>query len=125
MPILLADSVPEAVGRSGPLLGFFDDVKFENVQVALKIDDVLVAYTDGVTEARRGHNLLGDRRLEALLVKVGRESPRAVLDQLVQSALLYGGSPNRDDIAAIAFRAVDGPPRRSDLVHTNTYVDPE
>jgi serine phosphatase RsbU (regulator of sigma subunit) len=50
--ILRSDGRIEEIAISGTLLGLLSDVSFEELELALGPGDVLVAYTDGVTEAR-------------------------------------------------------------------------
>ena len=94
------------VGRPGTLLGFFDEVKIEEVNFTLSESSVLVAYTDGVTEARRGRALLGDEAIGATAVSSLLEPASVVLDRVIDQALEFGGRPNRDDIAAVAIRPI-------------------
>jgi serine phosphatase RsbU (regulator of sigma subunit) len=50
--ILRSDGRVEEIAISGTLLGLLSDVSFEELELVLGPGDVLVAYTDGVTEAR-------------------------------------------------------------------------
>ena len=56
---------------TGPLLGAFGDVEFDQAEVRLDLDEILFLYTDGLTEARRDHELFGEERLFAFLGSTG------------------------------------------------------
>ena len=97
-------TAPKPVGRHGTLLGLLDHVTFHDVDLTLDESMLLIAYTDGISEARRDNEQLGEEALVALIGGVVDRSPAAVLDTIVETALQFGGSPNRDDMAAIALR---------------------
>lgn len=108
LPIRASNHEAEMVGRPGTLLGVLGDVEFHDVDIQLDESTVLVAYTDGVSEARRGHELFGDERIIQLVREASDDSADDVLDSVVSAALAFGGSPNQDDIAAIAIRQQAG-----------------
>lgn len=64
-PLLLrADGTVEELTRGGLPLGAFDDPMLEEGEVSLRPGDLLVMYTDGVTEAQDGEGeLFGEERL--------------------------------------------------------------
>jgi sigma-B regulation protein RsbU (phosphoserine phosphatase) len=104
LPILAGGGTAGVVGHPGSLLGVFDDVKHEEVVVRLEPSQVLLAYTDGVTEARRGREFVGEDRVASLAERLSASTSQAILDALVAEALRFGGTPNLDDIAAIAIK---------------------
>src|SRR5436309_7333083 len=52
LPLLIRGGHAEPVGRGGPLLGAFDHGHWLPAAVELESGDVLVMFTDGVTDAR-------------------------------------------------------------------------
>lgn len=62
-PLLIRDGEPRAVGRYGPMLGAWGDARWEPESLALEPEDVLVLYTDGVTDAVGEDGRFGDERL--------------------------------------------------------------
>jgi len=66
------DGSVHAVGRPGTALGMLADVDVYEVEVDLEAGDVLLAYTDGVTEARFGGEQFGEQRLAEVLAAVPR-----------------------------------------------------
>jgi hypothetical protein len=66
----------QPVGTPGTALGLVPVVEVHEVHVDLAPGDVLLAYTDGVTEVRRGEEEFGEERLSAVLAAVGAPPPR-------------------------------------------------
>ena len=107
LPILAGHDEVRPVGRHGSLLGMLDEVDFADVEISLREADLLVAYTDGVTEARQGSTLLGEEVVGEMAKRFIDQPAGSVLDEIVNEALRFGGTPNTDDIAAIAIRIDD------------------
>ena len=104
-----ADRV-ELAGRPGTLLGLFAQVTFHEVDIDLDRGAVLLAYTDGVSEARRADGgLFGEARISALMQTLSTRPASEILEQVVATVLDFGGQTNRDDIAAIALRSTTSP----------------
>lgn len=93
---------------SGTLLGLFADARFTESTLHLGFGDTLVAYTDGVTEARRDGRLYGAARLRRLLGGLPGASPKEVVDAVVEAVADFDESARRDDLALLAI-AVDPP----------------
>jgi phosphoserine phosphatase RsbU/P len=77
-PLLLRDGTFVELGPPSPLLGRFRDATYTAATYDLAPGDRIVAYTDGIVEARNTHDeLFGDERLREVLL--GDTSPDAVL----------------------------------------------
>jgi phosphoserine phosphatase RsbU/P len=100
----------EMVGRPGTLMGVADNVEIHEVDIDLAIGDVLVLYTDGVTEARADDAFLGENGLQTLLSKPAlRGLDASALAEAVQShTLAYAHGNVRDDIAVLVTRIIGG-----------------
>ncbi|MFP5256506.1 MAG: PP2C family protein-serine/threonine phosphatase [Acidimicrobiia bacterium] len=97
----------EPLLADGPLLGVFADARFDELEVHLGLADVLVLYTDGVTE-RRQHPEEFDEHQLGRLVRNQLTTRRAeAVAQLVLDTVV-GLSPRdaRDDIALVVARVV-------------------
>ena len=70
------DGSVHAVGRPGTALGLLPSVDVHEVVVEMEAGDVLLAYTDGVTEARVGEEQFGEKRLAEVLASVPRNIGR-------------------------------------------------
>jgi phosphoserine phosphatase RsbU/P len=88
----------------GAPLGVVDDAHFAEQSVDLAAGDVVVLYTDGVTEATNAKNeLLGDDRLELLVARAG-----STADEVCEAILsgvwrFLDGAVQNDDITIVCF----------------------
>lgn len=94
---------PVEFGRFGSLLGVFDEPRFFVDSSALQAGDVVVMYTDGVTEARREHHLFGETRLRRLVRDAGG-SAQNIADEVLGDVLAYQRGDPRDDIAVVVVK---------------------
>ena len=100
------DGRVEAVGRLGTLLGTDIDPLLADVTVELELGDVLVLYTDGVTEVRRRRTeIFGTRELTELLSTCAGLAPDAVAERVEAAVLEASEGRLRDDMAILAFGA--------------------
>jgi sigma-B regulation protein RsbU (phosphoserine phosphatase) len=88
---------------AGPPVGWFEDAVFGERRIELEAGATLVMYTDGVTEARRGGQLVGIEPIRKA-VEGPTGSAGEILKRLRDFATAPGVEVN-DDIAALAFRA--------------------
>lgn len=97
-------------GGSGPLLGTFDEARFEAEPVELARGDALVLYTDGVIEAGarsadRGRRFGPERLAELLGACAGLDAEQVATRVEHRVAEAEAGRP-RDDAAIVVLRAV-------------------
>ena len=98
------DGRVEPVGRLGTLLGSDIEPLLTDVAVQLGAGEVLVLYTDGVTEVRRRRReVFGHRELVALLETCGGLPPDAVADRVEGAVMTASEGRLRDDVAILAF----------------------
>jgi serine phosphatase RsbU (regulator of sigma subunit)/CHASE3 domain sensor protein len=70
----------------------------------LEPGDVVVAYTDGLVEARDiGGQEFGEERLRATLAATDGRGPRAAVDALLEAARTFAGGRQVDDITIVAL----------------------
>jgi serine phosphatase RsbU (regulator of sigma subunit) len=86
----------------GPPLGSFAH-DYRSAHAVLTLEDYLVLYTDGVTEARRDGELLGERRLLEIVEELRGRSAQAVAEGVRDAVLAYGGRL-RDDLQVVVLR---------------------
>jgi sigma-B regulation protein RsbU (phosphoserine phosphatase) len=90
----------------GLVLGFLDHFTYEEASVSIAPGDLLVAYSDGVTEATNGRDEpFGSERFLELL-RVGLDRP---VDELIGSIVAAvrqhaGDAPQSDDITIVAVK---------------------
>ena len=85
-------------------LAAMDGVAYESHRMRLGLGDMLVLYTDGVTEASDGHGgFSGESRLEAA-VRAVSGSARSMCDGIRVSVDTFAGAaPQTDDITVLSF----------------------
>ncbi len=98
-----ARGVVERVETAGVWVGVLDDIQpfLEDSRLTLDSGDVLLLYTDGVTEARRDGQMIGLEGLEAALIGAATRfaTSRGVVDGVMASLALQA---NEDDVTLMA-----------------------
>jgi serine phosphatase RsbU (regulator of sigma subunit) len=103
--VVRSDGSLEEAGKPGMLLGVRDNPDLTDQRLALAAGEMLVLWTDGVTERRSGTRIFGEEGLAKVLHRVSagwtaeelsRELERAVLD--------FAPEPPQDDLAIIVLR---------------------
>ncbi|WP_313960341.1 PP2C family protein-serine/threonine phosphatase [Nocardioides deserti] len=102
-PLLLRPgSEPVEVDVNGPLVGILTDQEYTETELRLAPGEVLVLYTDGVTEARREGELFGEDRLCATVGRLGAADVPGLVAGLRDEVVTYQGGVTHDDIAIVA-----------------------
>ncbi|HEX9012928.1 MAG TPA: SpoIIE family protein phosphatase [Anaerolineaceae bacterium] len=96
----------ESLRTTGMSLGVVDHAQWKQRMTKLGVGDLLVLYTDGVTEAEnpQGEPFGEERLIDAVFAKAGcgaREIQAGLLDEVHRHV---GGTPRQDDIALIVVR---------------------
>ena len=104
LPLIIRPSTsPVTFGTPGSLVGIHHEVHFSDTSVTLGSGDLVVFYTDGVTEARDNEgSWFGDERLWDYLAG-GHLSANALVDGLFDEVMRFQSQKPRDDIAVIAI----------------------
>jgi DNA-binding GntR family transcriptional regulator len=90
----------------GTPVGALEDAEYTSSTVRLDIGDVVVAYTDGITESenRRGE-FWGQKRLEQLLRSCRNLTPKQIIRRIQDEICTFSkGHPQRDDITLVVAR---------------------
>jgi PAS domain S-box-containing protein len=104
-PLLIrAGGEVEQVGRSGTVLGVLDPVSIDEHEITLGGGETLLMYTDGVIEAGRPDNLLGEDGLLELCAAAPELSLESFLQHIERAALTRAQGALRDDIALLGLR---------------------
>ncbi len=99
------DGTIEELGGSGPMLGMLNDPEFVEASGTLHPGDLLVAYTDGLTEARRQGEEFGDDRLHEL-IRDWNGPIKGMADHLQESSSSFSGEL-QDDIATVILQVAE------------------
>jgi PAS domain S-box-containing protein len=92
------------VPHTGPLLGAFADAAWPEQAVRVAEDEMVLIYTDGVTDAPGGRRRFGVTRLKAVLSEHARCTPDELLARLDTRLEAFRTAAPGDDIAALALR---------------------
>jgi PAS domain S-box-containing protein len=99
------------IGQPGTLLGVLDPIDVAECEDELCAGETLLLYTDGIPEAGRGEEVLGERGL----IELCRKAPRLTLAQLLEHiehvALAHAEGSLRDDLALLGMRMRPSPLR--------------
>ena len=99
--------------RGGTVLGILEGAEFEEAQVALGPGDLVVLYTDGITEAANVHGeQFGEERLCEAVQSMPRGLPaREVAERLHRTLLEFlGDREPQDDLTLLVLRVTERVP---------------
>jgi len=107
-PYLLSESLIKLDGEFGAAAGIFHDADYPEHTVRLRAGDLLLLYTDGVTEAESADgDFFGEERLEELLRANRGENSETVLTRVLEEIKLFtNGAVQNDDITMLGMQTV-------------------
>jgi PAS domain S-box-containing protein len=85
-----------------PLIGAFADMHYTNSEVHVDKGDIIICYTDGITEARCNSGFFGEERLLQIIRIMDAVSPHSTITNIFNAVLECTGGRLSDDIALIA-----------------------
>ncbi len=105
-PLVLRGGNVEELAHGAPALGLIKSSRFEEQQLELGPGDLLVTYSDGVTEARNERDeFFGDQRLKALIAKSAGISPDRVGEKILEDVDSFvGEAPRSDDLSLVIIK---------------------
>lgn len=108
-PLLNASGVIREVAPTGLPVGTFLSSTWGTHELRLAEGDYLVAFTDGLTEARDASGVeYGSERLVAVLSSLGRPSARAIVDACLADLHDHTGGARGDDLSLLVVRRSGG-----------------
>jgi sigma-B regulation protein RsbU (phosphoserine phosphatase) len=105
-PILLrasGEAFPLEV--NGTVVGLFEGVTYDESSVVMQPGDMLIAYSDGVTEPENEFGEFGEDRLVAL-IREHRDKPLPRITEIITTAVAdwIGAAEQPDDITVVLAR---------------------
>ncbi len=107
-PILLhADGSMEELSKGGLPIAMFDRARYDSGKIRLRAGDLLLLYTDGVSEAEDpSGEEFGKDRLVSALTKTAGQSAKEVLRAVNKDLRKFRrGRPQRDDVTLLVIKA--------------------
>jgi steroid delta-isomerase-like uncharacterized protein len=107
-PILIGDAGLRRLETGGSVLGAFPDTIFDEEKLQLETGDVLIVYSDGVTEALDAQDEeFGDERLVSCVKANRQRSPDELLRCVLDTVRDFSCETNqRDDMTVVVLRYV-------------------
>jgi len=104
--VIRANGTAELLDIGGTVVGLFDNINYPEGEVILNTGDILVAYSDGITEPENEYGEFGTERL-VQLVRENRDLPLPQISHAVFRAVTdwVGGEEQPDDMTIVLARA--------------------
>lgn len=105
-PLLIrADGSVEEVGVTGTILGLRSELDLADHSFRLEEGQLLLFYTDGVTETRTPAGRFGTERLKESVRECAGASPAELVDHILETVIDRRGHHCDDDVALLALCA--------------------
>jgi PAS domain S-box-containing protein len=109
LPFLIDDGGARQVGQYGPLLGAFEEARWDDISLELAPSSALVIYTDGVTDAvGTSGERFGLERLQGVLDRCQDLTASDVIERLTVTLETFQVGEHADDTAALVLRRRPG-----------------
>jgi sigma-B regulation protein RsbU (phosphoserine phosphatase) len=98
----------ERLETGGTVVGLLPQFPYRQAAVALEAGDLLVIFSDGVSEAmNRSDEEWGEERLREAIERHDRRAAAEVLDSVMQAAVAFaGGALQHDDMTMVVLRVL-------------------
>ena len=104
-PIVLAGRKRFAISQAGGFpVSMFPGETYPTNRCVLPEEATIVLYTDGLTEARRGGRMLGERGLRETIRRHLDEPAQQLAESLLGRAARYAGGTPEDDMAVVVVK---------------------
>lgn len=105
-PLFVRGGEIKRLETGGTVIGLFEDREYEQEILEVGAGDLLIAYSDGLTESEDASGEeFGDKRLMDLVLQSPDASPHALIKRIVSTAETWSGSTEQsDDLTVIAAR---------------------
>ncbi|MDX2151570.1 MAG: SpoIIE family protein phosphatase [Bryobacteraceae bacterium] len=107
-PLLIRDGEAHKLEINGMVVGAFPFARYGESQVRLESGDLLVCYTDGVTEPENEYGeMFGEERLIDVLIRNARRDENEIAAAVTGAVRQWTGSPElQDDMTLVLARRV-------------------
>lgn len=108
-PILLSDQGEvKLLTTGGTVLGIMEGLPYESEIIPVRRGDILVVYSDGITEALNGHDeQFGEDALVDAIRKQRSSSAREIVQGIIAAVKAHAGTtPQTDDMTLVVMKRV-------------------
>jgi serine phosphatase RsbU (regulator of sigma subunit) len=105
--LVLPDGTVREISAGGLALGVEAEQEYETVRASFPPGAIVVAYTDGVVEARQGGELFGLERFDALLAERRTLSPQQIAAAALAACREWTGGELTDDFAVVVIKRAE------------------
>jgi phosphoserine phosphatase RsbU/P len=105
-PVLFRDGAATPLDVNGTVVGAFPFSKYEESKLELRSGDLLVCYTDGITEPENEYGeMFGEERLIELIAKNADRDEAQIIESVMESVRQWTGAPElSDDMTVLLAR---------------------
>jgi phosphoserine phosphatase RsbU/P len=105
-PLVIRDGKTIRLEVNGTVVGAFPFAQYDETTIKLEPGDLLVCYTDGITEPENDYGeMFGEERLIDVLVKNADRAEQEMLDAVMGAVRQWTGSPElQDDMTMLLAR---------------------
>lgn len=97
-PVLIRAGAPTRLDVNGTIVGAFPFSKYEESKLELQSGDLLVCYTDGITEPENEYGeMFGEERLIELVAKNAALDDAGIIESVLESVRQWTGAPELSD----------------------------
>ena len=105
-PILVGSFPDDLLQAGGPPLGIFPDTEFVTGRVILQPGDMIVLYSDGITDAgEQSGREFGEARLEATVKRHCKKTLDEIQQHVLKAVRDWSGNEADDDMTLLLVRA--------------------
>lgn len=100
------DTRIEMLEPTGQILGPFPDESYRVENTHIEPEDIVVLYTDGISEAQDGDgNMYGEKRMGDVVEEVHLKTPKAICQHILDDVLNFShGSDDTDDKTIVVIK---------------------
>jgi len=112
--VLRSDGSITSLPATGPIMAVVDDAQYDENCIVLAPNDVIVTFTDGVTEAHMRNSsanwkkskdgLFGEQRLEELIQEVHTGTAKEITDAIFAAVTEHDCGEHQDDITVLVLK---------------------
>jgi sigma-B regulation protein RsbU (phosphoserine phosphatase) len=104
--VICANGSPRLLDVGGTVVGLFGDMVYPEGRITLDPGDIVIAFSDGITEPENDFGEFGEERLREIVLE-NRDLPLARISDAILNAVIdwIGGEEQPDDMTVVLARA--------------------